>query len=102
MASLGTGEKSWLWLCTPVCTLQPGWVQPLAEAEYINMYKLFLYEDKMQFDRKNTVYQQETFSCNEPTYLCAQLNFLNSKFGLTMTDKKKLCETFTILLKNFL
>ena len=35
MASLGTGWKSWSWLCTLVCTLQPGWVQPLAEAEYI-------------------------------------------------------------------
>ena len=35
MASLGTGGKSWSWLCTLVCTLQPGWVQPLAEAEYI-------------------------------------------------------------------
>ena len=39
MVSLGAGGKSWSWLCTLVCTLQSGWVQPLAEAEYIN--KLF-------------------------------------------------------------
>ena len=36
MASLGTGWKSWLWLCILVFTLQPGWVQPFVEAEYIN------------------------------------------------------------------
>ena len=35
MASLGTGGKSWSWLCILVCTLQPGWVQPLVEAKYI-------------------------------------------------------------------
>ena len=33
---LGTGGKSWSWLCIIVCTLQPGLVQPLAEAEYIS------------------------------------------------------------------
>ena len=37
MASLGTGGKSWSRLCTLVCTLQPGWVQPLVEAEYISV-----------------------------------------------------------------